>query len=179
MDATLKGLAILAVGAVLVLAAIALAGPSDFVVGNDLIVRGERIGHGEMFVDDSSATVTLTVQNQWEEINGLGAGDLSGYTFADSDLTAGADAVGHTLIVYSVSFTGSTGKTLEFGVSVNDAVQSGCKSERKLGSTDIGNTGGVCLLDIVSGDVLKLEVRGLDLVVADIVARDVGFVAQR
>ena len=118
--------------------------------------------HGEMSIDESSTATTINTINVWEEVNATDVvtGDLNGWTYATGDLTAGASSAGTYLLSASISASGTGGDTLQFAASIDDAIQSDCKSTHEVNSG--GDTASVslhCITDIAASDVVKLEMR--------------------
>ncbi|GAG10248.1 unnamed protein product, partial [marine sediment metagenome] len=112
---------------------------------------------GEMWIDTSTDVGTL-IQNNWYEVNGFLDGDLLDTTHSDGDLTI--DEAGYYGCHYSFSaIAGGVNKTFEFTLSVDDVPIEKCQQDKKFANQDLDSLGGHCILELATGQVVKLEFR--------------------
>lgn len=126
----------------------------------DLTIKGKvKNGFAEMKIEGNSNSTSVT-QNVWSEIGNFTTGNLSGWTFSSSALTATSGSEGTYVIIYSISFSGGGNDDHEIAISKNDVIQNNLLIGRMIGlQGDIGNAGGVGMLTISSNDVIKLEIQ--------------------
>jgi len=95
-------------------------------------------------------------------VSNFTAGNMNGFTFDASNLTT--QFAGTYRIDWSVSFSGQAGSLYGWLVSKNGDQNSAreCYSRRDTSGTQVGNVGGTCILDLVVGDNLVLQVEDED-----------------
>jgi hypothetical protein len=120
---------------------------------------------GEMYAVDSSSVTTINTVNVWEDVhtttNTIGE-HLVNWTHSGSVLTAGSGAGGQYLVTVSISsISGVAAKVYQFGVFINDVLQTNLMSERNYSSTDVGAQSITGFATIAEADEVELKVRNI------------------
>lgn len=132
--------------------------------------------YGEFYQDDTGQVITITTVNVDVAITGNTEGSLFNVLHTDGELTI--QDPGTYKIDYSVSFSGSAGREIEFSVCKDGSRQPNTTCHRTLGGNDTGNVGGTGIIDLQIGEVITLEVRN-ETDNANIVIEHLNFVIRR
>lgn len=115
-----------------------------------------------MYQRDNSNATTISVTSTWYQVANFIAGVLRQWTFASNTLTAGAEAGGDYLLLYSVCFKGNKDDSYEFALAINDVIQNEtvqCKFSDQP-NLALHISGNACL-PITAGQTVKLMVRNI------------------
>lgn len=130
----------------------------------------------EGYLTDATQNVDLSAagQNNWLEVDGCTSGDLNNWAEAGCDFTAGALAPETFYSInWSITFDGSANDDYDGGISINDAMDPGCRGAREGVVTGYySSISGNCIVDINVGDVIKPEMRNITAGPADATVRN-------
>lgn len=115
---------------------------------------------GEMYQTNNAVATTINTVDVWEQIVNFSEGLVEGVTVASSAFTVPKDG---KIQVFWGGSTAAAGvnKTFEIAPSKNDVMQLKGPIGRKYSTVDIGASAGPMVLDVVAGDVIKLEIRNI------------------
>lgn len=130
----------------------------------DLTLKGKvKNGYAEMYVHENSTPVTISQANTWFEVDVLTQGQLSGFTFSGSSITASEGSDGIYVVIYSMTGQAGAKAIAHAVVSINDVIQTQTLTTRKMGvGGDVGCRVGRGTLSISANDVIKLEIMAPD-----------------
>lgn len=124
--------------------------------------------YGELYATGSSTAITITTGGDWyqwvDSTVGIeaGSGYVVGSTSTDS-MTVGSSGAGDYDVDVSIAFNGSANEEFEWGVFVDDVLNTKLTMKRKLGSTgDIGSMTLSGRVALTATDVLTLKVRSVN-----------------
>jgi len=119
--------------------------------------------YGEMWNFTSGGwTFEIETTGLYYNVSNFTVGNMNGMGFDASNLTVQVDGI--YKIDWSVSFSGQAGSLYGWGVSKNSDIETSrnCYSRRDTAATQVGSIGGSCILDLVAGDNLVLQVEDED-----------------
>ena len=125
--------------------------------------------HGEMSNNTlTGITITLGVVSQFENITGLIADSLNGFSFADNTLTT--QIPGRYLLQFSLSATSAANSRYRVGVSINNVIQDETLSETTISAGgNIANVGNGGIIDLAVGDFINLQIADISAPAQDVV----------
>ena len=134
-------------------------------IADSMHIEGSHEHYGEMNSSNNVTATTITTQNVWVDFDGFtDNGMLDGWSFNVSDpslVYTHPTTIKHYARYTSSSQAATTNDVFQMCLFVNDNIEQKCLSERKYSTTDVGNSGGQCVIEIRQNDVVKLKVRNL------------------
>jgi hypothetical protein len=141
---------------------------TDYAYINGTGILYADVPFGEMYSYNMTGwTLDFVTEEVYANFTNMSAGDLQGFTFT-SNKTLNCVKEGMYAVNFGVSFSGTTGSTHGIGLGVNGTIIRECYTQRKLGSNDVGNTGGTCIISLGAGDKVTLMADDEDSTVNDI-----------
>lgn len=121
--------------------------------------------YGEMLQnsDPSSCNpVTIGAQDIFVMVDGFSSGDISNMSFSSDVLTINPRKSGTYYARGDFSFEGAINSIYEFCLSVNGVENMDCCSNRKTANNDVGSVGFGCIVSLLDGDDVGVEVTDHD-----------------
>jgi len=116
--------------------------------------------YGEMYIANNNTSHTLTTANTFQQVTGFTAGEISGWTFSNDELTANSGAGGTYLFILSTSFNGNGPFDYDFGVSHNDNNPQEIIFKRTMTDhNDIGNAFACGIIGISAGNTIDIKAK--------------------
>lgn len=107
----------------------------------------------------ATTDTTMTAQSTYYEVDGLtDVGLNNGVSISSGDITVTNAGVYRLCMSVSASVD-AINQEIDMSISINNVIQNHCSAHRYFSSTNIGNAGSCCILDLSASDVVKLEVE--------------------
>lgn len=117
------------------------------------------IPHGEMFVTENLNSTIITVAGVYVDIEVFDEGLTNNMTYNNSALIA--DLNGTYKLDYAITFIDSNNRNYKSTVGINGNATNKCVAARRLQSNDFGNIGSTCILSLVAGDNITLQIQNI------------------
>lgn len=122
-----------------------------------------KYGNAAIYIT-ANTMATMASQKVWYLIdsNNWAEGSISGWSLANSRLTAGSSVAGTYLVLYSMRFYGGNTDNYDIVIRKNNVAQDNTYIQRMIGTGgqgDVGNSGGCGLVTFAQGDYIDIWIK--------------------
>lgn len=117
------------------------------------------IPHGEMFVSDNLVTTVITSAGVYVDIETFVEGLTNTMIYNNSALFA--ELNGTYKLDYAITIVNSNNRNYKSSIAINGNATNKCVAARRLQSNDFGNMGSTCMLSLVEGDNVTLQIQNI------------------
>lgn len=123
--------------------------------------------YGDLYLVDNIVPTTINTIDVWENITNKTVQVSANVNLIqlqdDPEPVPQIRLAGVYLAMYSVSLTNKPNIEYQTTMGINSVPQVNCQASRKLGaSSDVGNLGSQCFLELQAGDQLSVMIRNVD-----------------